>query len=325
VTSWLDQAKDAADRALDLDPRCDQAHLALAVVLLAESQGDPVAEARQAVHLTPDSDDAHRILGLALISQGQADAGFQELRFATVLRPRHWMNYYALGRSLLAAHGYRDAVEALQKVRDHLPRFESAYVNLGLAQMSLGNWSVAVGHLERAVQLDGEDHFAFNNLATAYYWDRQFKRALELYQEAIRRDPENPKQLMNLGDTYEALALRNEARSAYEQAVKFADARRATGFDAATEAIAAKCQAKLGIAGAEGRALAALAANETDADVLFKLAVVYALTRQTDKALDRLEQAVHLGYPPALVRDDPDVRPLSNHPRFKRLVAQPSR
>ena len=321
-TLWLVQAKDAANRALELDPQSDQAHLALAVVHLGESKDDAILEARQAVRLTPDSDDAHRILGLALISQGQSDTGFAELLTATALMPRHWMNYYALGRSLLAAHKYREAVDALQKVRDHLPGFESAYVNLGLALMSLGKWDLAVGNLERAVQLDNKDHYALNNLATAYYWNRQFEKALGLYREAITNDAQNPKQFMNLGDAYEALRRGAEARIAYTQAVKLADAKRVAGFDPATEAIAAKCQAKLGIAGAEGRALAALAADDKNADVLFKLAVIYALSRQTDRALDRLEQAVNFGYPPVFIRDDPDLHVLSNQPRFKRLVAQ---
>src|SRR5262249_30656684 len=125
--SWLAQAKDAANSALELDPTCVQAHLALAVVHLGEGKDDAVMEARQAVRLTPDLDDAHRILGLALISQGQSDAGLAELRTATALRPRHWTNYYALGRSLLVAHKYREAADALQTVRDHLPGLESAH------------------------------------------------------------------------------------------------------------------------------------------------------------------------------------------------------
>lgn len=323
---WRDRATDSARGALAIDPRADQAHLASALAFRAfEKKDDAVQEARTAVALTPDSDDARRVLGLTLIEQGQADAGFAELRIAIALRPRHWMNQYALGRSLLLRHQNVEAVELLQAVRDQLPNFESACVNLGFGHLALGHWELAVGNLERAVQLNKTDHFAFNNLATAYYWNHQFKEALGAYQDAIRQDPENPKQFMNLGDTYEALGRRDDARAAYVKAVQFADAKRQTRFDPETEAIAAKCEAKLGDPHAQARALAALAGDQKNAQVLYKLAVVFVLTHQFDKALARLEQAVAQGYPVVFVRDDPDMRELSEQPRFKQLLQSPGR
>jgi len=320
---WKSRARDAATRALQIDPRCDQAHLALALAFRALQQKDEaVLEANQAVALTPDSDDAHRVLGLTVIDQGHVEAGLEELQTAVALSPRHWMTYYALGGRLLAAHRFSDAIERLKQVQEHLPDFESAYVNLGLAYMSIGNWDLAVGNLERARQLNSTDHYASNNLATAYYWDRQFKKALDLYQEAIRQDPENPKQFMNLGDAYEALGRKADARTAYAQAIALADARPAAEFDPAIEAIAAKCEAKLGIFDrAESRARTALARAEDSPEVVYKLAVVYALSGHPDKALDRLEQATKLGYSPVLFRDDPDLRSLAGQPRFKALVA----
>ncbi|HUL73305.1 MAG TPA: protein kinase, partial [Vicinamibacterales bacterium] len=287
---WLDRAKDAADQALKIDPRCDQAHLAMALVFRAAQQRDgAVVEARQAVVLTPDSDDARRILGLTLIDQGQDEAGFEELQAAAALRPRHWMNYYVLGRSLLVKSRFAEAVSALDKVTSNLPHFESAYVNLGLAQMSLGDYGMAVGNFENALQMEPGDSVALNNLATAYYWDGRFDKALESYQKAIAIDPENPRQFMNLGDTYEALRRAPDAQNAYARCVRFADARRAIKFTPDTEAIGAKCQAKLrNFDEAERRALAAVSKDPTNANVVYKLAVVYALMRQPDKALERL-------------------------------------
>jgi tetratricopeptide (TPR) repeat protein len=322
--TWLDRAKASADRALSLDPFCDQAHLAMAIVFRAHGQTDNASiEAKQAVGLTPDSDDAHRVLGSILIDQSQQDPGLAELRTAIALRPRHWKNYYSLGRALLVVHRYDEAISPLQTVRDQMPGFESAYVNLGFAYMELGNWDLAIGTLERALQLDRNDHYALNNLATAYYWNQQFDKALDLYNQATLLDPENAKTFMNLGEAYDALGRTTDARMAYARAIQLADRRRQTSFDAATEAIAAKCEAKLGHgANAEARALAAWATDEKNADVLFKLAVVYAIGHQTDKALDRLEQAVNLGYSRVRVRDDQDLKTLRAEPRFRRLLPQ---
>ena len=47
---WLDLAQEVATRAAAIDPKCDQAHVALALVLRArQRKGDSVVEARRAV------------------------------------------------------------------------------------------------------------------------------------------------------------------------------------------------------------------------------------------------------------------------------------
>ena len=58
---------------------------------------------------------------------------------------------------------------------------------------------------------------------------------------------------------------------------------------------------------------------------MFKLAVVYALSGQRDKALGWLEQARAQGYSPGLTRDDPDLKSLHNEPRFKALTTSNTR
>ena len=193
-SDFAQQAMDEANRALDLDTNADEAHLALAVAHFgARNWNDAVEEARKAVRLTPDNDNAHRVLGAALVAKGDSEAGLEELHAAVALRPSHWMNYYLLGRNLLVAEKPTEAIQPLQTVRDHLPKFEPAYVNLGRAQMALGQWDLSVGNSRNALQLDPGDHYALNNLATAYFWIAaatgdisKFNQALKSYLEAIQ-------------------------------------------------------------------------------------------------------------------------------------------
>ena len=327
--SWLDRAAHEAEQALAIDPACDQALLASALGFRASRKKDnAVLDARQAVALTPDSDDARRVLGLALIDQGtsQAGAALAELRRAIALRPSHWINHYSLGRSLLVLNEYQAGIDELQQVKQNLPRFQTTYVNLGYAYMQLGNWDQAVGHLERAIKLNGKDHYALNNLATAYFWDQQYQQALTSYKKAIAEDPTNPKLYMNLGDTYQALGQQPAGRTAYRRAVELADDKLASGLDPLTEAIAAKCLAEVGeFEQAENRARTALSQDARNGEVLYKFAVVYALWNNADKALEKLEQAFKLEYHPVWVRQDPDLRNISNQPRFQALIGQAGR
>ena len=88
--------------------------------------------------------------------------------------------------------------------------------------------------------------------------------------------------------------------------------------------ITAKCEAKLGHkVEAERWATQAWEDNDEDVEVVYKVAVVYALTGQTEKALEKLELAVKLGKPLWEVRADPDLKSLRNEPRFKKLIAKP--
>jgi tetratricopeptide (TPR) repeat protein len=236
------------------------------------------------------------------------------------LRPRHWSNHYYLGWALLTAHRIPEAIDPLTKAKDLLSSFESTYVNLGFAHLSLGNWDQAIGNSNLALQRSPKDSSAVTNLATAYYWQRRYGDALANYQKAQDWDPNNAKRYMNLGDTYGALGRRADAHQAYVTAVEKATPNL---DDATTAAIAAKCEAKLGNAAkAESLALSAVSTAGNDPDVAYKAAVVFALKPDVDTAMKYLKLAVDNGYSLYFVRDDPDLRSLSNHPQFKSLIAQ---
>ena len=316
--------RDAAAKAMAIDPDCDQAHLAASMASRALGQKeDAVNHARRAVALAPDGDDAHRVLGRALIEYGQPDEGFGALRTAIVLGPRHWINHWWYALQLLIGGKVRESIEPFQKVMDLRPDFQNSYVNLGVAYSELGDWEMAIGHAQRALAMKPGDAVPLNNLATAYYWTGRFPEALAAYQEAIRIDPASPRRHMNLGDTYERLGRKDDARKAYSEALTRADAILEKSNNPAMGAVAAKCVAKLGrFAEAERRALAAYSAADRDPAVVYKLAAVYALTGETDKALARLEEAVKLGHSLVIVRADWDLGSIANHPRFKALMSR---
>jgi hypothetical protein len=76
---------------------------------------------------------------------------------------------------------------------------------------------------------------------------------------------------------------------------------------------------------ADDRAREAWAKDETNGEVAYKRAVVYALWNNTEKALYWLEEAFNRKYAPVWVRDDPDLRRIAGHPRFQALIAQAGR
>jgi tetratricopeptide (TPR) repeat protein len=204
---------------------------------------------------------------------------------------------------------------------EHRPNFANSFVNLSVAYSALGQFDMAIGTLQRAVTLQPNDSAALNNLATLFYLTGRYAEALPIYIEAVRRDP-SAVRYMNLGDGYDRLKRTAEARSAYERALEQADKEFAATKAMRTMAVSAKCAAKLGrVADAERRALMAMSAAPADAEVRYKLAVVYALNNRIADALDALEKAIALKYPLVYIRLDRDLSALANHPKFKALTA----
>lgn len=325
--AWLDRARDAAIHAEAIDPRCDQAHVALSLVSRdLGRRSDAVSQAKRAVDLTPDNDDARRVLGLALLSDNQLDAGLVELREAVERRPHRAVNQYYLGWGLLRTNHDQEAIAPLKEATDLQPNFESAWVNLGMAYLLVGDWEKSSGSSSRALELDPNDSSAVNNLAVAHYWDGKYELAVKGFEKAARLNPGLAVRYMNLGDALDAAGRSPEARKAYARAVDLATTELRKKFDTTNAGIAAKSEAKLGnTAEAERWATQAWEANDKDEGVVYKVAVVYALTGQPTKALDKLELAVKLGKPLWEVQADPDLKSLRNDPRFKNLTAKPVR
>ena len=116
------QAREAYQRALELDPGMSEAHVNLGRQLhLAGERGRAEAHYREAVRLDPDDPTPHFNLGVLLEEHRQRDD---------------------------AVHAYRQAI-----LRD--PDFADAHCNLGLLLESLGRRQEAVRHLMAARQLGG--------------------------------------------------------------------------------------------------------------------------------------------------------------------------
>ena len=117
-----ERAREAYERALELDPDLAEAHVNLGRLLhLADERGRAEPQYREAVRLDPDDPTPHFNLGVLLEESGRRDE---------------------------AVHAYRQAV-----LRD--PDFADAHCNLGLLLESLGRRQEAVRHLMAARRLMG--------------------------------------------------------------------------------------------------------------------------------------------------------------------------
>jgi len=104
--------------------------------------------------------------------------------------------------------------------RDEASQFHNA---LGLMYKSEGRGDDAVREFHNAL-IAKPSSYAYANLATYYYENKDYDQAIGYYKEAIRLDPDNARMYFNLGQAYLVKEQFDEARISYEKAT-FLDSR----------------------------------------------------------------------------------------------------
>lgn len=102
---WEEKAFEAADKALSLDPKLAEAHVARGFLLWTPSRGfqhkEAIQEYRRALGLNPNLDEAHHYLGNIYIHIGLMDEGIRELQRAVAINPSNIPARARIGVALL--------------------------------------------------------------------------------------------------------------------------------------------------------------------------------------------------------------------------------
>ena len=214
-----DKAQADARQALILAPDLAQGHLALGLVsenALDFTQAN--AEYERALALAPGNAQVLRRSGQFAGYMGHFDAGIGAARRAVVLDPLARQSHTALGRALLTARRYEEAVAAFAEVISLEPDYTATYGERGLTYYGLGDlesartscetkrddwgsvWCLSVIYHKLGRHADAEaeraklkaalgDTAAYEYVTIDAQWGNQAK-ALEWLETALRlRDP----------------------------------------------------------------------------------------------------------------------------------------
>jgi TolB-like protein/class 3 adenylate cyclase/lipoprotein NlpI len=147
------QTRDAAQKAIALDPSEAEAHWLLAEAYLADGQFERAeAEFERALALNPNHADLLAGWGLASVFLGEPDRGIEFIKRAMRLNP-HYPDWYnrALGVAAYMSRRYEDSIAALKKVTQHVTQ-NRLYLAASYAQ--LGRLEEARAEVAAAIELD---------------------------------------------------------------------------------------------------------------------------------------------------------------------------
>jgi serine/threonine-protein kinase len=339
----LAAAKDAADRALALDPNLPETHLALGYYRYYGQRDytGALAEFQQAERALPNGVDVIEAIALVQRRLGRWEEAIGGFRRVIELDPRYNQGYKNLAATYWSLRRFPEALATADRALAFEPTNAEA---LGIKVFVF--W--AMGDLQAIEPLlanPGTEPLIPGGATTPVrgaqaLFQRRYAAAIEIFSNAVAAaKPDNPNidTKLFLGLSQQRAGDVAAASATYQSAVQ--DIRREFEKVAPDSYQAAGTHAVLGLAyaglGEAASAIAegqkAMAIHPTSKDQFGgpeeedTMARIYALLGDADHAIPILKRLLQIPYglaiTPALLRLDPVFDPLRNDPRFQKLAA----
>ena len=164
------KAKEAAAKALQLEPTLAEAHASMAYVLnyYDWDRSGAEQEFKRALELDPNNAAARHVYGRFLASMGRVGEAQAQLSRAQELDPLSLSIQSNVGMISYFARQYGDALEQLQKVLKLDPKFPVPYWGMGMCYEQLKKYPEALAQFQKGVELSGRDSNGIASIAHAF-------------------------------------------------------------------------------------------------------------------------------------------------------------
>jgi len=155
----LPKAKEAARKALSVEPTLVEANLPLAAIRAVNEWEWAEAEAmlRKILATCPDSAHAHQVYAMmCLLPLGRFDEAIEQIQIARQLDPLALLTNAHVGAAYYFAGRCDEAIEQLQSTLELEPNYHLAHLGLAISLQEKGLLNDAIATIEKAKSLAGE-------------------------------------------------------------------------------------------------------------------------------------------------------------------------
>jgi tetratricopeptide (TPR) repeat protein len=296
--TWVDRARAAGARAVDLSPTLAQGRVTLAMIATGTGRYEEAVTALEAV-LTddPTNADAYRELGRAYEALGAVDKAEGTFERAIRARPGDWLAYNQLGAFFSRRRDFASAALQFEQVVALTPDNARGYSNLGGTYAQLRRDDEAIAALEKSVSLSPASA-ALSNLGTIYFRQGRYQDAARAFEQAADARAGDYRIWRNLGSAYRFTpGNADKARQAFARAAELAERERHVNpRQALLLAQLADCYANLGRV-EEARALIgqAEALAPKDGGIFLLAAQIHEHLGNRSLALEKVSAALERG------------------------------
>ncbi len=216
----MPKAKEAARKALALDPDLAEAHASLGYVhvMFDWNWDQAVREFQQAFKLSLTYGPARYWHSILLFGPGRWDDAIAELKLGLEYDPLSVYMQAHLGVTLLCAGRWAEAVRECSKALEWDPNFLSARCALGASYYFLSQVDDAIRELQGAVEGSGRDQWALAYLGAVYSASGDSGRAEHILRELEERRKREYISALHIATIYTQLGQLDDAFQWLEEA-----------------------------------------------------------------------------------------------------------
>ncbi len=318
---WLQQAEQAATRAVELGKDLAAPHIKLGLLYgQTGREKEAIAEFRQALEVQPGNAEAYREMGRTYAAMGlDAEAERAHLE-AVKLRPTDWYGFNVLGVFYYSRARYDEAEQAWVKARDLTPDNDYPYRNLGMLYLYRGELEKARAQFERTIALK-PSFLAYIGLGDVAYYRGQWDEADRCFRRATTFEPNHYLGWSRVGDTALQKGSSKEAATAYSTAIEKVNQHLAIApRDFEAMAYLAAIHAKQGD---KAKAFTMLDRLDKEANLDLSTRFVMGMARELvgdrETAIEQLSSLLRKGSSKTEIRAEPFLKQLNADPRFARI------
>lgn len=208
--------KDLPDPWVDglMDDCFDSYRLSVAASVASLSGNQPGAEQmlERAIAFAPKSSSFHRQLAVMLTHDGNFPSAVEHLQRAVAINPADFDSWLVLYQALAAMHQPGPAAQALHAGLSNCPGAASLHIEEAKRLSDAGDKEGAIAQYREAFRLNPSESGPLIELANIYFSMNRGDDALAALNEALEKQPEEPRVIGTLAFYYinagnEALAL----------------------------------------------------------------------------------------------------------------------
>ena len=318
-TKYLEPARQAALRAVAIEPDLASAHVTLGFLYAFTDQNDLAShELDRALSLDKFNAAAYGALAELQARQGRTELVEATLQKAVGLAPDDWMLTMQLGTYYLDRSQWAQASEQFRHAVDLVPDNPRAHNNLGLVYRGLGQLDASASAFQKSIDLE-PTFIHFRNLGMVLAEGGRYAEAERALGRSTEMRPNNYRAWGLLAGVYaDQHADAAKVTATYEKAIALsADLLKQTPKDEYLLADIGGYYAALGKKREGLPLLAQAAALAPDIpEVLYQVGVGYEQLGHRDEALRWLAKARAKGYPADAMARNPLLTALRSDPRY---------
>jgi serine/threonine protein kinase/tetratricopeptide (TPR) repeat protein len=215
------QAKEAAERALELDDELAEAHASLGLVLAGEGDFEGAEkEYLRAIELNPGYAYAHYWYSITLDAMGRGDEAIEQVEMAFELNPLSVVILVNMA-SRRANDGELDEADRLyRRAIEVEPARAASYIQYALTLRNTGRVQEGIEMYLDVLEIDPLCEDAYNGLAYAYLQLEDIDTALEYANKFVEIAPDNANAYDTRGEVYALVGMPDRAISDLRHAME---------------------------------------------------------------------------------------------------------